>query len=127
MEEKWLNFQEFRTNYPEDRYHIIEIVRFDKGNIDSALQKISKLTIKLVNLDIDGDLVTISKFSKISQTRIIRSKTRRKATMREKYVKTYYVPDFPIALVLAIDKEKVSDEEVEKIREKINEIVEKVV
>ena len=126
MEEKWLNFEEFRTNYPEDKYHLIEIVRFEKGNMDSALQKISKITIKLVSLDIDADLLTVSNFSKISQTKIIRSKTRRKATMREKYVKTYYVPDFPIALVLAIEKEKMSDEEVNRIREKINEILDKV-
>lgn len=127
MEEKWLNFEEFKMSYPEEKYHIIEIIRFNKGDIDSALEKISKLTIKLVNLDIDADLVTVSNFSKRSQTRIIRSKTRRKATMREKYVKTYYVPDFPIVLALAIDKEKATDEEVKRIKEKIDEILERVV
>ncbi len=123
MKEDWLSFEQFRREYPEDRYEIIEIVRFDKGDVDLALQRITRISSKLVKLDIDADLITLSNFSKISQTRIVRSKTRRKATMTAKYVKTYHVPDFPIALVLAVDREKFKEEEIRNIREMIKGVL----
>jgi len=67
-------------------------------------------------------LITLSNFKKKSETRIVRSKTRRKATMIAKYVRTYNIPDFPISLVLALKKD-VSEEELEDIRRKIDEIL----
>ena len=126
MEEKWLNFSQFKEEYPEDRYHIIEIVRYEKGDVDNALQKITKISSRILKLDIEGDLITLSNFKKRSETRIVRSKTRRKATMIAKYVKTYSVPDFPIALVLALDKEKFSEDDVKNVEGKVDEILREV-
>jgi len=126
MKEDWLSFTQFKEDYPEDRYHIIEIVRFEKGDIDSALQKITKISSRLLKLDIEGDLITLSNFTKKSETRIVRSKTRRKATMIAKYVRTYNLPDFPVALVLAVEKDKVSESELEEIKRKIDEILQEV-
>ena len=126
MEEKWLNFSQFKEEYPEDRYHIIEIVRYEKGDVDNALQKITKISSRILKLDIEGDLITLSNFKKKSETRIVRSKTRRKATMIAKYVKTYSVQDFPIALVLALDKERFSEDDVKNVEGKVDEILREV-
>jgi len=122
MKEEWLSYAQFRDEYPEDEYHIIEIVRFDKGDIDTALQKITKVSSRILKLNLEGTLITLSNFKKKSETRIVRSKTRRKATMIAKYVRTYNVPDFPISLVLALKKD-VSEDEIEGIRRKIDEIL----
>ncbi len=126
MKEEWLSFTQFREEYPEDRYHILEIVRFEKGDVDEALQKITKISSRILKLDLKGDLITLSNFKKKSETRIVRSKTRRKATMIAKYVRTYNLPDFPIALVLAVEKDKVSEDVLEEIKKKINEVLESV-
>jgi Asp-tRNA(Asn)/Glu-tRNA(Gln) amidotransferase C subunit len=126
MKEEWLSFTQFREEYPEDRYYILEIVRFEKGDVDEALQKITKISSRILKLDLKGDLITLSNFKKKSETRIVRSKTRRKATMIAKYVRTYNLPDFPIALVLAVEKDKVSEGELEEIKNKINEVLESV-
>ncbi len=126
MEEKWLSFSQFREEYPEDKYHVLEIVRYEKGDVDNVLQKITKISSRILKMDLEGDLVTLSNFKKKSETRIVRSKTRRKATMIAKYVKTYNVPDFPIALVLALDKEKFTEEDLKRVEEKVNEILEDI-
>ncbi|GEM_PF-2228937 len=126
MEEKWLTFSQLDEEYPEDRYHILEIVRYDKGDIDQVLQKITKISTKILKLNLEGDLITLSNFKKKSETRIVRSKTRRKATMIAKYVRTFNVPDFPVALVLALDREKYNDEDVKNIHNEIEKILKDV-
>lgn len=126
MEEKWLSFSQLSEEYPEDSYYIIEIVKYDKGDIDQVLQKITKISSRILKMDLEGDLITLSNFKKKSETRIVRSKTRRKATMIAKYVRTYNVPDFPVALVLALRKDRYSEEDVKKIRGEIEEILKSV-
>ncbi|RLI85691.1 MAG: hypothetical protein DRP01_05690 [Archaeoglobales archaeon] len=123
MREEWLSFAQFKEEYPEEDYHIIEIVKFEKGDVDTALQKITKICSRILKLDLNGTLITLSNFKKKSETRIVRSKTRRKATMIAKYVRTYNVPDFPISLVLALRKDEVDENELEEIKAKIDEIV----
>jgi len=127
MKDVWLSSSEFEKEYPSENYELIPIVIFEEGSVDSALQKISKISVKLHKLDIDGDLVTVSGFSKITKTVIVRSKTRRKATMRAKYVKSYKDVKLPIALFLALDKSKVNQKEIEEIKSKISEVTSKIV
>lgn len=126
MEEKWLSFSQLSEEYPEDKYHIVEIVRYDRGDIDLVLQKITKIAYRILKMNLEGDLVTLSNFKKKSETRIVRSKTRRKATMIAKYVRTYNVPDFPVALVLTLKKEKYTEEDVKSIMDEIKNILKSV-
>ena len=126
MEEKWLSFSQLSEEYPEDKYHIVEIVRYDRGDIDLVLQKITKIAYRILKMNLEGDLVTLSNFKKKSETRIVRSKTRRKATMIAKYVRTYNVPDFPVALVLTLKKEKYTEEDVKSIIDEIENILRSV-
>ncbi len=126
MEEKWLSFSQLSEEYPEDKYHIVEIVRYDRGDIDLVLQKITKIAYRILKMNLEGDLVTLSNFKKKSETRIVRSKTRRKATMIAKYVRTYNVPDFPVALVLTLKKEKYTEEDVKSIMDEIENILKSV-
>jgi len=125
MRDVWLSSAEFEKEYPPENYELIPIVVFENSNIDLALQKISKISVKLHKLKIDGDLVTVSGFSKITKTVIVRSKTRRKATMRAKYVKSYRDIKPPIALFLALNKKDTSKEKIEEIKTKISEIINK--
>jgi hypothetical protein len=126
MKEEWLSFTQFRDEYPEDRYHVIEIVTFEKGDIDVALQKITRICSRILKLDVEGDLVTLSNFTKRSETRIVRSKTRRKATMIAKYVRTYNLPDFPVSLVLAVEKDKVDEKRLEEIKRLIEDVLKEI-
>jgi len=123
MRDVWLTSSEFEKEYSPEKYEIIPIVIFEEGNIDFALQKISKISVKLHGLNIEGDLITISGFSKITKTIIVRSKTRRKATMRAKYVRSYRDVRLPLALFLAVERERFTEREINDIKSKINEIL----
>ncbi len=123
MRDVWLDPQELEKEYPPEDYELIPIITFENGSVDSALQKISKISVKLHKLNVNGDLVTVSGFSKITKTVIVRSKTRRKATMRAKYVKSYKDVKLPIAMFLAINKKELNSNEIDEIKNKIKNLI----
>ena len=116
MKDEWITISEFIQKYKNDDWIVIPLV-FEKGTknlkekkelIEKTLEKISKISCQLSELNINAKLVTASPVFTKYKYKIRTNRSGRIVKKKILWIKKYYDVDFPLVFCLVIPKKLIS-------------------